>query len=1113
MKLRLALGCVLFSLSLLAADCVVPPFAQAPTIDGMVDSAEWSGAAGFTGFQWQGTLQQRRVRAWVGATPTHLYVAVVSQLPDHGQLATQLDRDSLKAVHDDSVEVYVCPTPDADRRVDYQFLVNSRGFGGYNIHQVGGDSEDVAWKGNWQQANGFHEGEWHFECAIPIASMAKDRQATDGEWRINLTRNWKNPWEWSSLAGAYAQGGLRFRFVANGAPAVAYRVSSDPFLANFTGQLVLGNPGTTPLPLRASLVLDRNRMPAVRAEQELTLAPGKTETLDLVVPESDPTTKYTLQIQVSSPDGATVYHLRTVSWPKGTPYVWNAGEKKAALPIDFRFAYYPYANTMRLAVDINGMPKEATLKSLTALVRDRDSGETVKTVDIPLGSFVDGRQELRFELPPLDGFYDLLVRADAPGLENAETVQRFERRTYPWEHTPTGRSTTIYPPFTPIECQGNELKTVLRTHTLGDLGLFDQVVATSAQTGIAKPLLAAPMRLESAAPVVVGKLAVVENQAHVVRTASEFTVGDAKGKVGVTWDYDGTAKVELTLEPTDGKPLDKLDLVVPLRADAATMLHANSDRIRAPVVQYLPETQGLLWTADKLACDDFIPNFCPYLYLGTPVRGLCWFAENDRNWGWNPKTSNVDISREGDQVVLRVHLVNQPTAIAKPRTITFGLLAAPVKPRLSPDGPNGWRYRYARDRYTLLGTDINWLSIGTCGSFYPAGKDLYLWEMLKRGNEQQLDAAVIKQVADWGERYFAPYGKDRVETWRRHVSYNLRSRYDQRMVFYYNRASHQACEEFETFKDEWSLDDLRSVPKGNGLGEIKVVPTDSYIDFCLYWYARSFEIGGNQGVYWDNWFIAPSFNTETTAAYRRPDGSISPAAGIWAMRELAKRTFVMENERGMRPITFPHMTSFAPLPMLSFATVQYDWEWKYSLGDVQDRHTRELILLTSTGEQAGVWPVPLSDQGKLANDPWTQRTFTAVRLVHELDGYGGTTSWVKELAPNRKLMQAVYDRLSDPNLKVIRYWDDGPQPIQTGDPDLLPILYYRPGTDALVAVVSYAKEDRNASITVDLKALGLPATSVATDIEDNAALPLADGKIALPIKKHDIRMVRVTVAE
>ncbi|MBT7161981.1 MAG: hypothetical protein HN904_04335, partial [Victivallales bacterium] len=522
MKIRFACLCALFSLSVLAADCVVPLFGRAPVIDGKADGAEWVRAAGFTGFQWQGDLEQRRVRGCVGATETHLYVAIVSQLPDKGQLVAKLDRNSLKAVHDDSLEVYVCPTPDAAKRVDYQFLTNSKGFGGYNIHQVGGDSENVAWKGGWQQASGFHDGEWHFECAIPIASMVKNRTATDGEWRINLTRNWKNPWTWSSLAGAYAQGGLRFRFVKDGAPTVRYRATSDPFLANFTGLLILTNPGAKALPVRAEMVLDRNRMPAIRADMQLSVAPGGKQTLVLPVPEDDPTTKYTLQIGVSSADGKTVYHTRKVSWPRGKPYAWLAGEKKKALPIDFRFSYYPYTNVMRLSVDINGMPRDAKLKGLRALIRDRDSGEAVKTVDVPIAGFTEGRQELRFDVPPLQGFYDLVVRADAPRLENAEASQRFERRTYPWEGTPTGRSTKVHPPFTPIEVAGSTLKTVLRTHSLGRLGLLDQVVATSSHTGIAKPLLAGPMRLEASTAIGTGELKISEAKPHTVGTTGTF---------------------------------------------------------------------------------------------------------------------------------------------------------------------------------------------------------------------------------------------------------------------------------------------------------------------------------------------------------------------------------------------------------------------------------------------------------------------------------------------------------------------------------------------------------------------------------------------------------------
>jgi hypothetical protein len=129
----------------------------------------------------------------------------------------------------------------------------------------------------------------------------------------------------------------------------------------------------------------------------------------------------------------------------------------------------------------------------------------------------------------------------------------------------------------------------------------------------------------------------------------------------------------------------------------------------------------------------------------------------------------------------------------------------------------------------------------------------------------------------------------------------------------------------------------------------------------------------------------------------------------------------MMDELKRLPIAFPHMTSFNPLPMMSSATVQYDWEWKYSMGDVQDRHSRELILTTGTGELSGVWPVPLAEHGALENDEWTQRTFTAVRLVHELDGQGGFGQpWQASHQKTRKLFDAVLQLLDERTLKVYR---------------------------------------------------------------------------------------------
>ncbi len=1102
----------------------VPLFKKAPVIDGKIGPEEWRSAAEFDGLMniQSKVLDNRKVRAWVGADQKNIFIAMRTQLPDEGPLLTSVTTDSTKVVFDDSLEVYINPTPDLPDKVDYQFIENSAGKCAYNIHKLGNPKEEESWRGNWKIANVVQDGFWDFECMIPVESMKMadaGRKTTDGVWAVNLTRNWRPDWSWTALSDkGYPNSGLRFVFVDGGTPASGFSVEGCPAFPPAKLVLSAFNPSDKPLQVKASLELTRNNMPAINESKELAVEPGEAGAVEIKLDSNDPTTVFELKATLASPDGKTVFYQRNTKWGKAKEKPkWVTQKPKDAPLVDFQFAYYPSKNAMRICADINGLPKEAKPAKVSAVIRAAGKGDAIKDVDFPVVSFKDGKQEIRLELPPLEGSYEIALTAAGENVPKCETVKTFERKKFPWEGLKDGLGTKIYPPFKPIKVEGNKLSTVLKIHELNDLGLLDQVTATSANTNIAKPILASPIRFlaKSAGSEVAlspEKLKAVSASEHEAVFTGGFSGGPVNASFKDTWDYDGTVKVELTLKPTGGKSIDELILEIPFPAETATMIHANSDRIRAPVAMKIPEGEGVVWDATKVACDEYIRNFCPYAYVGNAVRGLCWFAENDKGWGWNPKTPNMNLSREGGKVVLRIFLINQPTVIERDRTITFGLLAAPVKPPLNKAGekPDWWRYRYYRDKYSLLGTDINWLALGSCGSVYPAGCDMFLWEMLKRGNQEKLTDADIQKVIDKGKPYFEPYGKDMVDTFINHARYNLTSRFGSKMVFYYNRASCQLFDEFETFKDEWCLDDMRSVGKGNGIGEIKIVPSKSYEDYNLFWYAKSFEIAGNQGVYWDNWFIAPTFNTEMTDAYRREDGSVAPAAGIWGMRELCKRTFVMMNEKGMLPVVFPHMTSFNPLPTMAFATVQYDWEWKYSEGDVQDRHTREYILLATTGELSGVWPVPLGDHGPKAEDPWEQRTFSAVRTVHELDGGGGWgLGWIKAHQENKKMIgDAILSMLDKDGLIVYKYWEDRPLPVNTGNPDIPAIVYAVPGKEALVAVVSYVRSDAHVSMTMDANALGL-ANFAATDAESGEAMKVDGGNISFPLKKHDIRLIRL----
>ncbi len=1093
---------------------IVPLMPAAPTLDGRVDPGEWASAHGFEGMDGLGTGSlvwkqgHGRVRAYVGATRDAIHVAVVSKMPDEGELKADIQRDQ-NVVGDDSIEVYINPSPNQDNNIDYQFLFNSLGFGYFAAHMIGVVDEDEAWRGNWQQAHGFHDGWWHAELTIPLKSMravAPGRTATDGIWGVNLCRTWQNVWTWSSLSGGYMNTTRWFRFTEEPAPAVQVHCEGHFAYPPNAHVLTVHNPTARPIDLHATMLLERNVNPELTAEETFKLAAGETKALRIAV--DDPTTTlFHLTTTVTSADGQTTYYNRKTRWDRAKEEPrWVVGEPPPPPPATVQFAYFPSTHILRLAVDIAGMPEAAKVARVFARVERERSREEVTTVDFPLADFVRGRQELRFEVPRLRGQYAIrfMIEGEEIPEEAREIVRYFERKVFPWERTPAGRSTKVYPPFTPLKLDGNRLDSVLRTHDLNAAGLLDQVTCESAQTGVIQPILAAPMRYvvaadETVLPVEIEDMRVVSSAGHEVVTEGAFTAGPLRATWTNTWDYDGCVKVELTLQPTGGEAVDRLTLEIPFTADQATMIHANSDRIRAPVARHLSEEQGELWNGSQVACDNYIPNFTPYVYIGNAVRGLCWFAENDRNWGWDPETPNMRLVREGDQVVLRIHLINQPTVVAEARTITFGMLAAPVKPRYNPDAaanPNGWRYRYRRDGYGLLGTDINWFAPGNAwaGPFYPVGKDLYLWEILSRANRGvgEVDA---RALIEHGRPYFeGGGGMTDFGNWEAHARANLQPR--RRQIFYYNRAAGWATpDEFATFGHEWGRGDF-----GHG-GYL--APPESFINFTLYWFARSFEIGNNQGVYWDEWFIAPNTNTEMTDAYRRADGTLVPAAGMWALREWQKRTFIMMNERGMRPITMVHMTSFSPLPMLSFATIQFDWEWKYSAGEVQRRFTRDYLQLLSTGDLAGAWPTTLWDHGPHAGDPWTQRTFAAVKILHDLDGPGG----------NSALYVPFIQMTDKPDLKVYRYWDERAQPAATGNPDLPLIVYSLPGKQALIGVVSYLGEDTDVTLAIDLAALGLDDGARAVDAETGEAIALEAGKARFLLKRYDLRMVRVTARE
>lgn len=171
-----------------------------------------------------------------------------------------------------------------------------------------------------------------------------------------------------------------------------------------------------------------------------------------------------------------------------------------------------------------------------------------------------------------------------------------------------------------------------------------------------------------------------------------------------TVDYDGNIDIDLKLMTrgqtvaqcfgiADLKPkeyrLDKLWLEVPLRSDSCPLYHMypNGDIHLADGTvrkEHRTSTSGRL---PDISCT--IP-FKPLLWLGNDSRGLGWFAENDRNWQPDDPNKAIALVREGDTLILRIHLLDShpqawqgdPTLGMDtffPISFNFGFHATPVK--------------------------------------------------------------------------------------------------------------------------------------------------------------------------------------------------------------------------------------------------------------------------------------------------------------------------------------------------------------------------------------------------------------------------------------------------
>jgi hypothetical protein len=674
-------GCCLLGLVLLTAGAahaaeLRPPVVAAnaiatpPTIDGVVDPAEWSQATVLDGFEvlMNRTAPRDRTRALVAWDSTTLYLAVqCATAPGVPPKADHTERDSTVFL-DDAIEVF------CEGR---QFVGNSRG----TVFDAAGAAS--AWNGEWSYRARRTETGWEGEFALPFATLGRTSPRAGETLNILVGRDSALPEmeysQWSYCASYWPTPGQAGTIVlAQNLP----QVRLTKLLARGTSvdvglEAVAAAGGPSQVTVRAVLRrvpdLAERRAAAVHANVMVFEDPaggevvGQAEqTVDLaagaVVPvrlPAMPTEKgnYALELRASDGSGTVLLDQRVPLAVTPT------------LSVEVR--RFPTAGVMEVtAVTARTSLPQAVARVLCTL---RDAAGTTLWEDAK-----DAGQPFRFdryrELP--DDSYTLTVVArGAQGDELARDVTHLRKSPPPWLNNDLGKEATVIPPWTPVRVSApDQVEVWGRTYRFDAVGLPRTILTGGSE------LLAAPVRLVGEAggvPLIFAAegLPLVEAGDAITRLSFSASVqGRPDLRLSITHaiEFDGFVWTELTLTGPAGASLDRLRLEVPLRRDHARYylpVYNKSANIpaaglAAPVVTaqvYPGEPAGLYWVGDE-------------------DRGLVLAAEDDRGWqAADPARAQI-LAPQGDQMVWEMHFADRRVEVSPAWKLAFCWYATPAKP-------------------------------------------------------------------------------------------------------------------------------------------------------------------------------------------------------------------------------------------------------------------------------------------------------------------------------------------------------------------------------------------------------------------------------------------------
>ena len=1040
------------------------PYAwQKPTMDGVINAAEWEQAASFNALQTTGQqINARQTRFWIMWDEENFYVAMRSPLREGERPVQQhrgrelgVDED---VVFDDSYEIWISvgatDTLTGQPNCATQFLANFAGARSDALHQPEvGNSRMSSYDTNWEPRSRLTDNnEWEMEVVIPRESLGTtERPFHEGMTMRGLfARNFKRPWEQPSFEGigdfSVIKGHSEF-ILSKTAPALHLLSVGDAVKGQIG--LHLAAFGQTDTKIRWLFQSD-----TVTREGTATVAKGRlTEVVNepgLAEPGSG-----NFRITVTGEDGGVMLDwqakrefsrasrpVRPSPDQKPVREVYNPATevlKDRGDELMVGITFNPVRDYASVFGDFINFDNREAIKEITIVVSDAD-GKEIQRATTTLDEHAYAKALLRFDDLKLGTYSVRLECLDKDGQIVASKESTFAKedlaKKYDWWNTTRGSIEKVIAPWTPVTLKNGVFGIWGREMEIGPAGLPARVTTQG------QDILAGPGRLE--ATLADGQKVVAEgvemktlfdkDHRKIVEVSSRL--GDLDIKSEVRTEFDGMYKVTMTLTPRQPVTLKDLRVVLPYRESMGNYIHAVTAEIRSGYwYGYTPKGEGRVWASTDLNDKTMkVGSFIPYVWLGSTKGGLCWFADSDEGWIPNDKVPAIEIQRNREaQVDLVLNLISEETTLDAPRTITFALQASPVK-----EMPSGWR-------------GFNWWTGDTFKQY---------------AHEQNMIFAstpfVVPEYAEQAKKMVEAQHKGG----RPAVPYFIHSAL----------LPGQWIPELKDLQDEWTSN-------FNSYGAKSLVYEGSLNDYMIHNWSKWAEEFGIDGYYIDNMVPMQCDKVEAGRGYRLPDGRIQPAFQMFGTREYFLRSRAAFLEQNPKSMIVLHMTNCMILPWVAAADLTFDGEHHVIYPEMDKTFMDFWSLERMRVDYPGQWGVPVDFMHKYERvgewDPAklhrAMRAWFAMVMLHDALPYGNHNGQARNLIAQRDAFGIGAD-----DVRFLAYWDD--TGLQAKGDDIKLAGWQRP--DKLLLLVANLGEAQDAEVTLDTAKLGWGgATLSVTDAE------------------------------